>query len=51
MELLRSVCIVIHDKILNPVKLTGFHYKYKQSFSRAFFGLQEEVAALFAHKN
>lgn len=44
-----SVCVVIYDNILNPVKLRGFHYKYKQNFSRAFFGLQKEVAALFVH--
>jgi len=44
-----SVCVVINDKVLNPVKLRGFHYEYKQSHSRAFFGLQKEVAALFVH--
>lgn len=49
MELIRSVCTVIYDKILNTVKLKGFHYKYKQNFSKAFFGLQEEVAALVTH--
>lgn len=35
--------------MLNTDKLKGFHYKYKQKFSKAFFGLQKEVAALFIH--
>lgn len=42
-----GVCIVIQDSVPNPVKLRGFHCKYKPNFSRAFFGLQKEVAALF----
>lgn len=44
-----SVFVVIYNNILNPVKLRGFHYKCKKNFSREFFGLQKEVAALFVH--